>query len=191
MVPTGHNNPKYGITCKQLFISTHNIEFFNLIKEWMNKYRKGKYTTLLLIEKGKDGQSKIKSLPKILARYKSEYNYLFSLIYYFQKQPHLDYDQLYNLPNIIRRFLESFLAFKYQANANIDQDISRLIPDQIKSEQVRKFVHFYSHSLAPARMMMLSDLSECQAVVDTVLDAVKAQDPVHFKALEESILPPA
>ncbi|WP_282778026.1 AAA family ATPase [Phaeodactylibacter xiamenensis] len=190
MSPTGHSNPKYEINCKQLFVSTHNIEFFNLIKEWMNKFRKGKHTTLLLIEKGKDGQSKIKALPEILARYKSEYNYLFSLIYYFQKQPHLDYDQLYNLPNIIRRFLESFLAFKYQANVNIDQDINRLIPNQVKSEQVRKFVHFYSHSLAPSRMMVLSDLSECQAVVDTVLDAVKAHDPVHFEALEESIHPP-
>jgi wobble nucleotide-excising tRNase len=190
MVLTGHNNPKYEITCKQLFISTHNIEFFNLIKEWMVKFRKGKYTKMLLIEKGKDGQSKIKSLPEILAQYKSEYNYLFSLIYCFQKQPHLDYEQLYNLPNIIRRFLESFLAFKYQANVNIDQDINKLIPDRIKSEQVRKFVHFYSHSLAPSRMMMLSDLSECQEVVDTVLDAVKIQDPVHFAALEESILQP-
>lgn len=190
MSPTGQSNPKYEINCKQLFVSTHNIEFFNLIKEWMNKFRRGKHTTLLLIEKGKDGQSKIKALPEILARYKSEYNYLFSLIYYFQKQPHLDYDQLYNLPNIIRRFLESFLAFKYQANVNIDQDINRLIPDQVKSEQVRKFVHFYSHSLAPSRMMVLSDLSECQAVVDTVLDSVKAHDPVHFEALEESIQPP-
>ena len=179
-------NPKHVIKCKQLFISTHNFEFLNLVKDWFFKLKEH-FRSFHLIEKEQDGQSKIKGLPVVLQKYKSEYNYLFSLIYDFAQSPAQDFHQLYNLPNIIRRFLESFLAFKYQANKNIDNHITSLIPNPIQSEKVRKFVHYHSHSLGTSRLIQMSNMAECREVAEIVLNAVKDIDPIHYEHLEQSV----
>jgi wobble nucleotide-excising tRNase len=139
-----------------------------------------------MIERASNSQrdeSYIKHLPVQLLKFKSEYSYLFSILLTYKTNPTQDFDQLYNLPNILRRFIETFTAFKYLSTRNIEENIERLIKNPVKCEQVRKFVHYYSHSLTTDRMMQFSDLTECTTVVDTVLDSVKALDIEHYDSL--------
>ena len=104
--------------CKaaQFFISTHNFEFFNLIKDWFEKMKKTD-KSFYLIERISIGTTSdasiLKPLPMELLRFKSEYTYLFSIMYSFKANPATNFSQLYNLPNTVRRFLETFSAFKY------------------------------------------------------------------------------
>ena len=174
-------------TCKaaQFFISTHNFEFFNLIKDWYGKM-KDNDKSFYLIERvtniHKDS-SILKTLPIELLKFKSEYAYLFSIIHSFKTNPTTDFSQLYNLPNIVRRFIEAFTAFKYLSTRNIEENIERLITDRVKCEMVRKFVHYHSHSLSTTKLIQFTDPSECIGVVDILLDSLKQVDQEHYNSL--------
>lgn len=170
--------------CKQLFISTHNYELLNLIKDWFNKIGKGKFS-FYAVERNND-ESKLKAMPKLIHSFKSEYVYLFSIIYSFHLNPNDEFVHLYGLPNIIRRFIETFSAFKFLSVNNIDENLDQLIADAASCEKVRKFVHYNSHSLDTTRMLQMPNLSECIDIIDVVLEALKGVDETHYNALCDS-----
>lgn len=93
------SNIKHIYMCKQLFISTHNFELLNLIKDWFSKTKADDYA-MYLVERFNE-ESTIKTMPKLLFKHKSEYSYLFSVIYSFSVEPSIEFENLYNLPNII------------------------------------------------------------------------------------------
>jgi len=176
---------KHKCKAAQFFISTHNFEFFNLIKDWYNKMKDGD-RSFYLIERATNNtidQAIIKGLPVELLKFKSEYAYLFSIIYSFNTNPTINFNQLYNLPNIIRRFIETFTAFKYLSTRNIEENIDKLIKDGVKCERVRKFIHYHSHSLNTTKLIQFTDISECTAVVNILLDSIKLVDKEHYNSL--------
>ncbi len=172
--------------CKQLFISTHNLEFFNLLKEWMKKMKGYKEKCgFYLVERtaqGKEEIATLRNLPGTLLKYKSEYHFLFSKIKSFDENPSTDFDSLYQLPNIIRRFLEAFIGFKY--SQGLKKGLEILIDNEAHRIKVDKFLNNFSHQTGLQRNLIFNDLSECKSVVKIVLDAVQTKDPEHYKALE-------
>jgi len=172
--------------CKQLFISTHNLEFFNLLKEWMKKMKRCKEKCgFYLVERtaqGKEEIATLRNLPGTLLKYKSEYHFLFSKIKSFDENPSTDFDSLYQLPNIIRRFLEAFISFKY--SQGLKKGLEILIDNEAHRIKVDKFLNNLSHQTGLQRNLIFNDLSECKSVVKIVLDAVQTKDPEHYKALE-------
>jgi hypothetical protein len=99
---------------------------------------------------------------------------------------------LYNLPNVIRRFIEIFTAFKYLSTRNIEENMDRVIPDKVKCERVRKFVHYHSHSLNTDKLLQFSDLTECNGVIDILLESIKTIDAEHYSSLlAETSIPSA
>jgi wobble nucleotide-excising tRNase len=184
---------KHKCKAAQFFISTHNFEFFNLIKDWYNDM-KDKHKSFYIIERVSNitkDQAIIKPLPIELLKFKSEYTYLFSLIHSFKVNPTTDFSQLYNLPNIIRRFIETFSSFKYLSTLNIDRNLHRLISDTTKCEIVRKFAHYHSHSLTTTKLIQFTDPTECITVVDILLDSVKLVDEEHYNSLMAEVAPAA
>ncbi len=180
------NKKQHQIKCKQLFISTHNFDFHNLIFDWFKKDKK----TFLIVERHKNShkdESIIKENNELLTVFNSEYGYLFSLLYNFQKNPVDTNNFLYHLPNITRRFVETFLNFKYLTPTKIEESIDKLITDPIECERARKFMHYYSHSLTTDKFMKFTDLSECKAVIDIVIKSVGNIDPIHLKSLKEML----
>ncbi|SHF22084.1 Wobble nucleotide-excising tRNase [Thermoanaerobacter uzonensis DSM 18761] len=172
--------------CNQLFISTHNLEFFNLIKDWMKRMREqGEKCRFYLVERiTKNGEeiSSLKNLPNTLLKYKSEYHFLFYKIKSFNDNLSTDFDSLYQLPNIVRRFLEAFMGFKY--SKGIDQ-LEYLIDDESQRIMIDKFVNELSHQQSLQRSLIHNDLSVTKRVIEIVLNAVKTKDPEHYKTLEE------
>ena len=174
--------------CEQLFISTHNFEFFNLIKDWFKEDREYKRnSSFYLIEKLRNAKAtncKLSELPELLRKFKSEYAYLFSLLYNFNKQQEQDYDRLYILPNIVRRYLEAFVGFKVLGG--LSKNLSILIEGQPQQDKVNKFIQAYSHNQSSLRILNFPEFVECKDVVDTVLKAVKDKDKEHYDALVEA-----
>jgi len=172
--------------CKQLFISTHNLEFFNLLKEWMKKMKRCKekcgFYLVERITQGKEEIATLRNLPATLLKYKSEYHFLFSKIKSFDENPSTDFDSLYQLPNIIRRFLEAFIGFKY--SQGLKKGLEILIDNEAHRIKVDKFLNNLSHQTGLQRNLIFNDLSECKSVVKIILDAVQTKDPEHYKALE-------
>jgi wobble nucleotide-excising tRNase len=185
------NKKVHTAKCRQLFISTHNFDFHNLIFDWFKDRSIGKgKQTFLMLERHKNShkdESIIKENNNLLTVFNSEYAYLFSLLHNFQTNPVDTYEFLYHLPNIARRFVETFLNFKYLTPTKIDESIDKLITDPIECERARKFMHYYSHNLTTDKFMKFADLAECQAVVDIIINSVNNLDPIHMASLKETV----
>jgi wobble nucleotide-excising tRNase len=141
------NKGAHTAKCKQLFISTHNFDFHNLVFDWF-KGLKNENQAYWIIERHKNSykdESVVKQNSNLLTSFNSEYAYLFSLLHNFQTNPIDTYEFLYHLPNVARRFVETFLNFKYLERKAIDESIIKLITNPIECERVRKFMHYYSH----------------------------------------------
>ena len=171
--------------CAQFFISTHNYELFNLIKDWFGKMKKtdSSYYLVSRIVNTRTNVAVLRPLHNHLLKFKSEYSYLFSVINAFKQNPVADFDQLYNLPNILRRFIESFTAFKYLSTRNIEENIEQLITNSIDCEKVRKFVHYHTHGLSTTKLEQFSDLTECVSVIEIVTNSLANIDPIHYASL--------
>lgn len=186
--PTTGKNTHIG-KCKQLFISTHNFEFYNLVYDWFSKTKQTAHS-LYLVERTKNShkdESLLKESNHFIEKFKSEYVYLFSIIYKFHQSPSDTFENLYHLPNILRRFVETYLNFKFLSTTNIEESIAELILNSVECERARKFMHYYSHSLTTDKFMKFADLAECTAVVNIIIESVKNNDAVHFKSLTESV----
>ncbi|MCA6079313.1 MAG: AAA family ATPase [Endomicrobium sp.] len=175
--------------CKQLFISTHNIEFYSLVCDWFNeKQFKKEMQSYYLIKRIKNSyldESKLTESDGLIKKYKSEYVYLFSLINEFHNEPKDTFKYLYYLPNVLRRFVETYLKFKHLSHKNIMESIKILIPDKIKCERVKKFMN--SHSHGSINLIAFLDLSECAYIVNIIIEAVKENDKTHYDSLVEAV----
>lgn len=183
------NKGSHTAKCKQLFISTHNFDFHNLVFDWFKGLKK-ENQAYWIIERHKNSykdESVLKQNGNLLTSFNSEYAYLFSLLHNFQTNPIDTYEFLYHLPNVARRFVETFLNFKYLERKGIDESIIKLISNPIECERVRKFMHYYSHSLTTDKFMKFADLAECQAVVDIIISSVNALDPIHLTSLKTTV----
>ena len=131
-------------------------------------------------------KSDIIDCPDSIKKYRSEYLFLFAQIANYIENPSTDMQVIFNLGNMARRFIEGYFSFKYLNHTKIDDHINELIPDTVKAERARKFMHFYSHSLKRAGGLKLPDMSEAKEVLELILDAIRTQDPIHYSALESA-----
>jgi len=182
-----------GYKCKQFFITTHNLEFFNLMKDFI-KQELGirgagdERTPFYLIERTFNSvanKSTITSLPVQLRKFNSEYTYLFSLLYAFYRNPNDDFKMLHLLPNICRRILEAYLGFRIPDSRSWISKINALIVNSTDAGMVVKFVHDYSHEQSSERFLSFPDLNECKQVVSLIINALEMNDKSHFDALSE------
>lgn len=178
-------------SCKQLYISTHNFEFFNLIKGWFSGRGMKKNTqSFYMIERSTNAttdQATIISMTPLIRIFNSEYCYLFSIIFNFKKMPNPDYYQLYNMPNILRRYLEALMSFKIPNGHGLESKLEILISNEVMVERVRKFIHHYSHSSSVTRSLQFPDLKECTDIVTIVLDSIAIKYKEHYDVLVETV----
>lgn len=180
--------------CKQIFISTHNFEFLNLIKDWFydiqspEKNKNNPKWSCYLIERNaknnEEFSSQLVPLPAVILKFKSEYHFLFSIVYQFYSNPKPDED-LYNLPNLVRRYLESFLGFKIPRSAGLNKKLPELIDNEVHRARVWKFINQYSHNSSLPRSLNFPEFDECAEVIKIVVEAVRNKDPEHFDILVE------
>jgi len=177
----------------QLFISTHNFEFLNLLKDWLinNSSFKNKTSVYWIerCERSGNFYACIINMPRELIAFKSEYHYLFSILYSFHNNPVSDHGKLYVLPNLVRRFLEAYLGFKIPKHAGLHAKLNDFIQDEIKTDKIQKFVDQYSHNTSLPRSLMFPDLSECRECMTIIIDRLKSYDQDHFDYLVAEIRP--
>ena len=187
------------INCGQLFVSTHNLEFFNLMKDFLmevkdqnNKslYGNKKELPCYLVQKQWNkitNQSMILDLPKELKYFKSEYVYLFSIMLDFDKEKNgTDFKMLYLLPNVERRFLEGYLGLRYPDRRPWKEKFVKLVENETQRNLVYKFVNEFSHNQSTTRSLKFPEASECKQSLDIIIDGLKTSDKGHYDALCES-----
>jgi wobble nucleotide-excising tRNase len=180
---------------RQLFISTHSFEFYNLIREWVADDEKDtkkpqsdwKKWGVFLVKRTDDGKAVLEEIPKELLKFKSEYHYLFSTLYHFDKAGAGDFDCLLSLPNVVRRFMEAFGGIMIPLSTGLKGKMGRIFSDEVVRERVWKFINHYSHNPTITRSLAIPDTSECKAVVQACLKAVQDWDHQYFKDLEAEV----
>lgn len=174
---------------KQLIILTHNFSFFKEVKNWLiNKRIKPKSSFYMLKNPLSDGRriAEICTLDSFLIKYTSEYHYLFSLVYANANSPNQDLENYYLLPNISRRLLESFLAFRYpNLIGNLGNQINKTKVESEKKIRIMRYANANSHSdhIRIDTEADLSYLEETQEVMKDILDLIKTEDEKHYCAM--------
>ncbi len=184
--------------CRQLFVSTHSFEFYNLVREWAAEDEKPetmkrpqdqwKRWRIYLVKRVESESAQIEHIPKELLLFKSEYHYLFSTLYRFDASGGGDFNVLFGLPNIVRRFLEAFGGIMIPTSKGLHGKMDRLFADAVERERVWKFINHYSHNTSVTRSVTIPDTSECKAVVQSCLKAVKNWDAEYFNDIQAEVV---
>lgn len=187
---------------KQLFILTHNFGFFRQVKNWFNyagnlrsnPYDPSKSKTThfyMLAPTIEDGlrSATLRTLDPLLHEYESEYHYLFRCINEGAKAAApKSLAEVYGLPNIARRLLESFLAFRVPGRAgNLAQQLEALEGDAAAKARIVRFLHTHSHMEQVEPDHDLSVLSEAPGVLTDLLELIQANDKNHYDAMMKII----
>lgn len=174
---------------KQLFISTHNLDFLKYLKRLADKTEKSFY----MIQKDENG-SKIVDMPKFLKDYTTEFSYLFEQIYKY-KNINERYNEdtktilTYNFGNNLRKFLEIYLFFKYPQKKSLGvETIERFFGSTQNAILLNRYIQEYSHSREIIeRGMKPLDIPESKKIAEFVLETIQKKDPEQYEALCESI----
>ena len=184
-----NDNPggEWKLKCLQLFFSTHNFEFFNLLRE-LPLEKPSKESKYYIERSFTDNTTIIKELPVILDNYKSEYHYLFKEIYEFNKlRKPLKSDKLLLIPNTLRRFLEMYTLTKFPSDQNVDKRADKIFTTEI-SKRICKPFHYFSHLDNLDRIGKQSEyLADIPVACKELIKHIKKKDKLHFEALEIAI----
>jgi len=181
----------------QLFLSTHNIDFLkylqrlgaekllasgknqNIEKRFFIINRHGKYST-------------IEKMPIYLQKYGTEYNYLFSQVYDCSMIESVNDDNIelfYNIGNIIRRFFEIHLYFKYPCPNTIcaqEEKIRRFFaPDEIAAELIIRLCNENSHATVE-HAQKIGELPEAVPAAKKIIEKLQ-EDVQQYNAFLKSI----
>jgi wobble nucleotide-excising tRNase len=186
----------------QLFIFTHNFTFFRQVRNWFHRLpgqnkrdvsqRPARFYMLDCISGQGQRRSAIVPLDPLLEQYESEYHYLFSRIYREAFASSAGLEENYLLPNMARRVLEAFLAFRQpQVAGDLWRKMEDVDFDETKKLRILRFVHTYSHGDSIGEPQHdPSLLGEARSVLRDLLEFIKAQDANHFVAMEELVRQP-
>lgn len=182
-----NKNPggQWEIRCKQLFFSSHNFEFFNLLKELPLNKKESRY----FIERNRARNvSEIKVLPEIFDKYSSEYHYLFKEINDFNRlRKPLNSDKLLVIPNILRRFLEMYTLTKFPSSDNVDRRADKIFTPEV-SKRICKPFHFFSHLDNIDRIGKQSEyMADIPTACKELINHIKKKDKLHYEALNNAV----
>jgi wobble nucleotide-excising tRNase len=184
----------------QLFISTHNLDFLKYLKRITVPFEinsRKKDVVHFLIErerKQKNKRSVLTEMPDHIKNYSTEFNYLFGQIYDACKEGKGDkhmrlantYNQFYNLPNNLRKFLECYLFFKYPNNDDPLDNLDKLFDGHTPS-LINRIINENSHLTHIDRAWKPMDIDEVENCARLVIEKIKEIDSDQFEALVASL----
>ena len=178
---------------KQLFISTHNLDFLKYLKRLSAPNEKHGRTEFFLIEKDQTS-STVRLMPRYLKDYQTEFIYLFDQIYKCStaKPSEENYQMFYSLGNNLRKFLEVYLFYKYPFREDENDKLERLrnfFGDDGKATALtNRIINEFSHlEDSFDRSMRPVDIPELAKVANIVVDTIKKKDEEQYNSLLRSI----
>ncbi|MBO2009566.1 AAA family ATPase [Siccationidurans soli] len=181
---------------KQLFISTQNLDFLKYLKRLTSPNGKGSVSHYLIErkQKGSEKGSFLVPMPTHLKDYVTEFNYLFNEIYKVYKEVGGDkkamisntYNQFYNLPNNMRKFLECYLFYRFPNSESPLDNLSKIFNGNTPII-INRFINEYSHLTYIDRGWKPIDVDEAEECAKIVIEKIREQDPEQFAALLQSV----
>ena len=174
---------------KQVFVLTHSFLFFKQAKSWMAR-QKSRHCFYMLTQFSDSNVrfSILRRLDPLLALYSSEYHYLFKVcLESVNGSLPRELGFYIGLPNLARRLLEGFLAFRFPNKGDsLWQALNAADFDREKIKGIYGFVNEYSHGyLSHDGMPEWSSLCEAPHVMQDIMDLIKCQDAAHYNSMVE------
>lgn len=199
--PDGSNSYRY----KQLFISTHNLDFLKYLKRLSIPIKKlpaaegvkaksvSDHEHFMIERNG--ASSNIMLMPSYLKDYITEFHYLFHQIYKCKDQAAAaeNHEPFFGFGNNLRKFLEAFLFFKFPYHDDKNDSFERIKKFFGEEEDtaialVNRLNNEFSHLEAvPDRGFKPVEIPEIAKVANYVLDKIYASDKVQYNSLLKSI----
>lgn len=181
----------------QLFVLTHNFAFFRQVKNWFNHLEKAdkpaRFYMLQAAIHDRNRTATLARLDPMLHEHESEYHYLFKRVRdeSLKATQNGAIEECYGMPNVARRLLEGFLAFRHPNKpSNLQQQLNQVDFDHAKKSRILRFLHTYSHHGHIADPEHdLSILSETPKVLANVLELIEAVDKGHYDGMVAAIAP--
>jgi wobble nucleotide-excising tRNase len=176
----------------QLFISTHNFEFFSvLLDSTLFKYEnradtKPEKCPYYLINRATADTSVIKNLPKTLRSHKSEYAHIFTILKEYNDSDTKDtFEFKILLPNALRRFLELYTLFKYPKGfCEVDDRMKMIFSPDDGVFHNTKLYHWFSHqnqfekvAYHDGKIILIDD------AINEVMKYIEEKDKLHWAGL--------
>lgn len=178
----------------QVILLTHNLKLMHMAKRAFFRGVNFGYTIpqgLLYVDCRDDGKGSRKSamvrMPSHLAKYDSEYQYLFSVVFEASDQQSTDY--LYLLPNAIRKLLEIFTAFAAPdktsfAEALFDDSGKINGLDQAEMNQLERVCQIESHGdIESVNSLPALTVEESHRAANGAMKYIRERDPTHYGAM--------
>ena len=130
----------------------------------------------------------LEGLEKTLKDFKSEYQYLYYLLYEFNKKDDFTINELYQINNIARRFIELFATFKIPRSGDWKSKIEHILREknlEVDIEKVYKLTNSYSHQTDPMSAITHVDKVEAKNGLVTLFEIIEKSDKLHFDTLEK------
>jgi wobble nucleotide-excising tRNase len=185
----------------QLFVFTHNFQYFKLIRDWLiKKNKREKKADNTVVEKIKshfysidctteeNRTSSINNANSTLLEFNSEYHYIFYKLHTLRSLTSLDLEKAFLIANLSRKLLEAFLTFKFPKGRNdFNQLLEAGCTDAEIREKVYRFINKYSHNQQIEFHETPIDnlLGEGDNIIHDVLEIVKKLDKAHYDEMEE------
>jgi len=184
-------------SCHQLFILTHNFAFFRQVKNWFHHLkgqkkkdvaqRPGRFYALMATFSDGERSATLSPIDPLLEQFESEYHFLFRQVHDVANSPGpvTDLAQYYGIPNIARRLIETFLAYRFPDCAgDLIKRFERVSFDAAKKTRILRLLNTYSHSAG------ISDpehdpsvLAETKEVMKVILELMQTLDESHYQGM--------
>jgi wobble nucleotide-excising tRNase len=178
----------------QVILLTHNLKLMHMAKRAFFRGVNFADTVpqgLLFVDCRDDGKGSRKSalvkMPSHLAKYDSEYQYLFSVVFEASDQQSTDY--LYLLPNAIRKLLEIFTAFAAPdkpsfAEALFDDSGKINGLDQAEMNQLERVCQIESHGdIEAVNSLPALTVEESHRAANGAMKYIRERDRKHYDAM--------
>lgn len=171
---------------KQLFISTHNLDFLKYLKHFGSPKNIQRY---MLVRRG--GSTVIEEMPKYLSEYATEFNYLFHQLYKCSKVEEVKDENVqlvHDFGNNVRRFMELYLYYKYPDERKFHERLENFWGEETvpyflttrMSNEASHAGHLEWGNVPPA-------LPEVTDAAQKILNRMREKDEEQFAALLKSI----
>lgn len=179
---------------KQLFISTHNLDFLKYLKKLSLPPEKNHGGNQHFLIERNGGTSAISLMPSYLKEYITEFNYLFHQIYKCRDAEYakVSHEPFYSFGNNLRKFLEAFLFYKYPHHDDKNDSLERMkkffgdddtaiaLANRLNNE-LSHLESIFDRSMKPV------EIPEIPKLANYVLDKIYEKDPHQYNSLVKSI----
>ncbi len=175
---------------KQIFISTHNLDFLKYLKRipGAEKKKESQYFIVTRLDQSSD----LKLMPNYLKEFVTEFNYLFSQIHHCATLEDINdknYTTFYNFGNNARKFFEIYLYYKYPDKGMTEETLYLFFgKDSVPAVLTSRINNEYSHLAGVfERGATPVEVPEMKRAAALILKIIEENDPDQYRALLKSI----